>query len=560
MLAAAALAAALTGCGSGSTPGTTVDPASVVPASAPVYLGADVRPGGSEGANALAAGRSLTHQANPYTRLLAALRTPGSPALDYGRDVAPWLGPHAGIFFTSTDSAGSLLPLVEAGLLGSSPAGATFPFTTASAQGAIVLDTRDAAKARAFVDQQAARAGAARTSSGGVSYELTPSGIAFGLVDRFAVIGSDSGMRAVIETAHGGASLKAAAGYGRLAAAAPAGALAHLYVNPIQAGAKQPRAGSGVIAALAGSRETNISLVAGASSLDVYVDAGISAAASGTPGGLLASAAEGASAFDTLPSDSWLALGLGNLGQTLGGNVTGLRELAQLASGLSGSGTASTSTLSVGGLLQGLLKPLTVLAGSSAQARADFASWMGSGGVFASGTGLLELKAAVVIESHNPAASRSAVGKLAALLGQAGDTASRVQIPGTEAAVSVAVKGLPLSLDIAAGRDANGAARFVLGLGNASVTEALRPPGTLFSSATRSGASSALGEGINPSLVFAVPTLVALLEGVGLTEEPALARVIPYLRAITTVSGGGHQLGGDVERFKLAIALRPAGG
>jgi hypothetical protein len=250
---------------------------------------------------------------------------------------------------------------------------------------------------------------------------------------------------------------------------------------------------------------------------------------------------------------------LGNLGQTLAGNVTGLRELARLVTGATSAGT-STSTLSLSGLLQGLLTPLTVLASNSAQAKADFASWMGSGGVFASGTGLLELKAAVVIESHNPVASRNAVGKLGAELTKAGHTVTPVQIAGTEAAISVAVKGLPLSLDVAAGRDANGAARFVLGLGDASVTEALNPPSTLFSSETRSAAAGALGEGINPSLVFAVPTLVSLLEGIGLTEEPSLAKVVPYLRSITTISGGGHQLGGEVERFKLVVGLRPAGG
>ncbi len=60
--------------------------------------------------------------------------------------------------------------------------------------------------------------------------------------------------------------------------------------------------------------------------------------------------------------------------------------------------------------------------------------------------------------------------------------------------------------------------------------------------------------------MFAVPTLVALLEGVGLTEEPALAKALPYLRALTTVSGGGHRLGNGVERFKLDVGLRPAGG
>ena len=44
-------AAALAGCGSSShSNGTTADPAGVTPASAPLYLGATVRPGGSEAA------------------------------------------------------------------------------------------------------------------------------------------------------------------------------------------------------------------------------------------------------------------------------------------------------------------------------------------------------------------------------------------------------------------------------------------------------------------------------------------------------------------------------
>jgi hypothetical protein len=423
-----------------------------------------------------------------------------------------------------------------------------------------VLDTSDAAKARAFVERQAARAGAARAGFGGVSYQLSPSGIAFAMVNRFAVIGSNLAMHAVIATAHGGPSLRQAPGYSRLAAAGPAGALAHLYVNPRQEQGTREAKSAGALAALAGSRESNISLVAAPTALNLFVDA-VASAGTGTPGGLLASAAEGASAFDALPGDSWLALGLGNLGHTLSGNVTGLREISGLLTGLAGSGAgAGTSTLSVGGLLQGLLTPLTVLAGDSSQAKADFAAWMGSGGMFASGTGLLELKAAVVIESRNPAASRAAVGKLGALLAKAGESTTPAQIPGTEAAMSVAVRGLPLSLDVAAGRDAGGGARFVLGLGTASVTAALQPGSALFSSSTRSGAASALGEGIQPSLVFSVPTLVALLEGVGLTEEPALSKALPYLRAITTVSGGGHQLGGEVERFKLTVGLRPAGG
>ncbi len=101
---------------------------------------------------------------------------------------------------------------------------------------------------------------------------------------------------------------------------------------------------------------------------------------------------------------------------------------------------------------------------------------MGPGGVFASGSGLLELKAGVVIASSNAARSRAAVA-------QAGRGTQRARaiavapahIPGTEAAIGARLTGLPLVLDIAAGRAADGQPKFVLGLGEASVERRAAP-------------------------------------------------------------------------------------
>ena len=545
----------MAGCGGGGS-GTSADPAGAVPAAAPVYLGADVRPSGSEKSNALAAGRSITHQANPYTRLLQALQTPGSPPLDFGRDVAPWLGPHAGIFLSSLADTGSLLPLLQRGLLGASSSASAFPFGAHGAQGAIVLDTTDTSKASSFLNTQAARAGAHPSSYRGVAYQANSAGIAFGLVDRFAVIGSESGLHSVIDTTFGGAALTHAPSYSKLLAAAPTGALAHLYTNPTGAQERGSSQGAlGLLALLGGVRASNISVVPATGSLSLYADAAASAS-TGTPGGLLASGAEGARAFDELPSDSWLAVGLAHLGSTLGQDILGLRELAAVGAGLSGSGVAAaTGPLSLKGLIEGLIAPLSALGADTAQTKRDFTSWMGSGGVYASGSGLLELKGAVVIESKNPTLSRAAVSKLAALLRKAGNSTQAASIPGTDAAVAAKVSGLPVTLVIANGRDSAGETKFVLGLGEASVTGALNPSSTLASAASRNAAAAALGEGLQPSLLFEVPTLLSLLEGVGLTEDPTISKVVPYLHAIGTIAGGGHALGGEVERFKLTIGL-----
>ena len=75
--------AVVAGCSGSHTTGTAADPARAVPASAALYAGADVRPKGEKRTAALDAGRALTHQTDPYLRLLALLQTPGSPAPDF---------------------------------------------------------------------------------------------------------------------------------------------------------------------------------------------------------------------------------------------------------------------------------------------------------------------------------------------------------------------------------------------------------------------------------------------------------------------------------------------
>src|SRR4051794_32395830 len=232
---AALIAFLAAGCGSSSHPdGTEADPATAVPATAPLYLGATVRPSGDEQSGALAAGRALTGSENPYQRLLGALRTPGSPQLDYEHDVAPWLGPHAGLFALSLGSASSLLAPLTAALTGSGPI-APLPFSPHGLDGALVMDARDTGAARSFLSTQAKRAGAHASSYRGVSYEVSPGGVAFGLVGRFVVIGTEAGLRAVIGATQGESALSSAPGYSKLAGSAPDGAIAHLYASPGEA-------------------------------------------------------------------------------------------------------------------------------------------------------------------------------------------------------------------------------------------------------------------------------------------------------------------------------------
>ena len=101
--------------------------------------------------------------------------------------------------------------------------------------------------------------------------------------------------------------------------------------------------------------------------------------------------------------------------------------------------------------------------------------------------------------------------------------------------------------------------QFVIGIGESSVTAALNPSSTLASSASLANASAALGEGIKPSAIVGVPTLLSLLEGLGLTEDPSIAPLAPYLRAISSVYAGSRNLAGDAQRLRIVADLREGG-
>ncbi len=528
-----------------------------------------MRPSGAQKEAAQAAGQSLTQQRDPYLRLLSILQTPGSPRLDFGHDVAPWLGPHAGAFVTSLSTSGDLLtPLAQSLLQGSTPS--TYPFSSNGAQGALVLDTSDEEEARSFLDAQAKHAGAHSATYRGVSFQVTAAGLAFALVNHFAVLGSESGLHDVIDTTMGSSALVHASGYSKLAAAAPADALANVYANPSAAAAtaaagtadaQTGQASSSLLALFTGGHEANVSVVPSAKSIAVDADALASSSSSGSSSaGFLSPNPESALALGELPGESWLAVGLADVGKKLPQLAHALESFGSLGSVFAGAGPVVSSSLGLGPLLEALTKPLKVLGADNAQARHDFASWMGSAGIFASGSSLLELRAAVAIDSKDPALSQAAVTKLADQLRKQGASTVPASIPGTDAAIGVRVPGLPLVLDVANGRDSSGHTKFVLGLGENSITAALSPPSTMSNSPAYAAAAATLGEGIQPNVIVEFPTLVGLLEGIGLTEGPEIAPALPYLRAVTTLAGGGRALGGEIDRYRLVADLRQAAG
>jgi len=539
----AAGAIALTGCG-GSSSGTNADPASVTPASAPLYASIAVKPAGGPTGNAVSVARTLTHLSDPYGSLTQALLSTPHSRLDFKRDIGPWIGARAGVFVTSIDatslqaSAGSAQALLEGGLTAGMSALSAGAFASGT-QGAIVLDTSDVEGARSFLDARAHEQQAHTARYRGVSYQVAGSGLAEGIVDRFAVIGSEAALKSVIDTSLGAAAITSAPHY----ANAAENAIASVYLRPEAlikathgAGATSGAAISMLSPLLMGAQDASLSVTPSANSISLQGEIHSSGGSSSLFG------AEGARALGELPESAWLAAGAANVGANMGSALSLLHGIASIGT--------STVLASLGG--PSIEKLLDRITSPSAKLQQLFAGWAGRAGLYASGTGLFNLEGALVIDSKDAAASRAAVGKLGALLRSSGAIVAPATIAGTDAAISVKLQGFPAVLYVA-----DGNSKLIIGLGQTSITGALSPANTLSGSSSYSAAAAALGHGIQPSLIVEFPTLVGFLEGIGLAQSPPLSNLMGTLKSLGTLTAGSVSEPG-VQRFRAVLGLTPA--
>jgi len=362
----------LAGCGSsGSTGAPEPDPASVAPATAPLYVSAVVSPKGSLATDATSDARELTHLSNPFGSLLSTLEGEGKIRFSWS-EVKPWVGQRAGLVVTSIGGSRATVAALEKDV--SSGLGTAVKGTLGKSdiQAALILDAKDIANARSFVSTLGSHAGAHTSSYDGISYQVDSAGEAAATVGHFAVIGSETALKEVLATSAGGASLLHAPSYVKLTANVDPGSLANIYISPaallgsIHAPGKESAQGLSALRQLiANSQALYLSLIPSSNSIALDIDTLPGTHASGG-GGLLTSSAEGAQAMGELPAESWLAAGLGNVGVTLGSDVRAISGLASLLSTLGGSAASASEGASAGGfnvrgVLEGVLTPLQAL-------------------------------------------------------------------------------------------------------------------------------------------------------------------------------------------------------
>ncbi len=498
-----------TGCGGDSKPSGAADPANLVPASASAYLAITVRPEGQTKANAERVAKALlgTDALGQAALELLGTKAGGLRGLSFEKDVDPWLGNRVAVALTANDASENDLLLVAA--------------------------SRDDDKARDALEKSARLPGEATFRE--VDYRRAANGSAAGAVLKGAVVlGSERAVQGAIAAVADDSVLGGAARYSAAIGELPPEGVATAYLD-VSAVAE-------AIGGLLGGGETarllKPVLSAQGDVIAARVSAGrdeirIEAVGTGTGAGIAAVQAQGGAshAIRTLPADSWLALGISDVGKTVGVLLDGVAS----AGGLDAIGL---------NLVLSQIESSTGL-----NLRDDVLAWMGAGGLFVRGTRSGEVSGALVVRSKDPAATRRALRKLRRSLdGLPGGARPRpLAAAGADEGVVLTLGDLRLEL-AAAGE------RFVIAVGKGALAAAINPKAELKDAPGFKRAEQRLGDDLNAGFYVDLPQVADLIDRSGGGQDGA-SLLAGVLRRMTQVAGGGKQ-DGDVSRVRIVAGVK----
>lgn len=506
----------LAGCGGDSASGGD-GPAGAVPRDAAVYFEATVRPEGALREDALTAAGKVLGTPDPSARIeqLVGELLAGSdgPKLDYARDVEPWLGDKVGFW-------------VAGG--GSDP--------HEDARGAAILSATDTEAAQAAIDRAVESSGErfAERSYEGVDYKVDENGGAAGVVEDFAVVGSEAELKRTVDALEGSAALASDDRYTDAMGELEAERLAHFYFDTKalidQAVRRDPEAASQLEQLRRVLPIDRLGPVAGAFTADgerLAVDSVTSAAGGELFSRFGALTGTGSTPLlGELPGDSWVALGSPKLGDTA------KRLYEQFAGAFGGAAIAQRLRSELGIDLE-----------------QDVFSWIGDVAFFARGTSPKAVDGGAVIEVLDEERARSAFGKLIGVLQtRAGVTARPASVPGAETAFELRRPGMPKPVVAARSPD-----RVVIAYGAGAATAALSPGEKLAGGEAFGEARELLGDGYEPGFLLSMPSVVELVAAIS-GDDPGFERAGRYLEAFTVLASAG-KIEDDRARSRFAAGL-----
>ncbi len=495
-LAVAALAAV--GCGRDEAASTST---SLVPEGAVVYGEAQLQPGGDEqkAIDQLLAKFPGNLANGGIGDLIEKGLTESDAPISYDKDVKPWLGDDAAFFLIGRGSD------LE--------------------NGAALVATEDEDAARETLEKSF-EGKTEQKSYKDVDYLLGDDDTAAGVFDGYAVVGTERGIKAAIDTADGGGNLEDSKRYEDALAEASDDRLGLVYLN---------------LPALIDSDDTQALGVLGPSFQKLFEQPYVVTADA---------AADGVSFESTFPAE--IAKTLPFLGQ--GGGL--MPELP-------GDSWLAVGQPDIGGLIEGYIDVFAASAGGrdviEQQFQAatgldltdDVTSWMGEGALFVRGTSVAELNGALVVETSDPAATRRLIDRLRVLAQSdsvLGGDVSPLRLPGGGEGFTVRTDDVPQPIHVLLRDD-----RFVVAYGDAAAADALDPAETLGDTPDYQAAAASL-DGYEPSMYVAGAPVLALAESLGASSSPDWQMVRPYLEPITALVGGAKEESGRLSSaFKVFV-------
>jgi uncharacterized protein DUF3352 len=507
------LAALVVACGGGASDGDA-DPASAVPADAMVYAEVIVRPEGDLREDALAAAGKVLRTKDPQGKLREyldkAMAEQEETSLDYDKDIKPWLGERAGMWFTFR-SAQEEEPT------------ATF-----------VVDVTDSEAAMEAIRKAAKDSGDKLTKRtyNDVDYEVDGDKFGGGVVDdEFLILGFEPELKRSID-AQKGDSLADADRYKQGVDALTDDRLAHFFVD-----AKRI---FDVFAATAPNSQEleqfktilpwdKIPPIVGSFAADgdrLAIDIAVKGENLDQLGPVASQWGGGSSPLlQELPGDSWAALATPDYGQTL-------KESLNAYAGMLGGPAVKRQLQNQFGI----------------DLEADVLDWIGDVAFFVRGETIESLDAAAVIEVADSAKATRGFNKLIGLLqSAAGIRAKPTQVEGADAAFAVTDPSIPKPL-IAA----RSAERVVIAYGEEAARDAFAPASKFGESEVYAQAKDALG--MEPAMLLSMPSVLALVDAVG-GADAEFEQARPYLEAYDVIAYGTES-DDDEGRLRVIAGLK----
>jgi hypothetical protein len=500
-------AAILAGCG-GDSGGSSADvgPAAAVPANTPLYLDATVKPTGQAQTDAKAALQKVMDTANPGGKIVSLIedeaKSEGHP-INYQQDVAPWLGEKAGFFFT--------------------------PLSDDSDKGAAVVETTNPTAALAFARKAS---GATETTPppqtyNGVTYQADPSspGSVFGTVGDFLVEGHLDGFKAAVD-AENGDSLGDDSDFKDSLDQLPDNRLGTFYTVPKTlldsiGPAQFDQQSEAILEKTAGdSLEEPVAgaLTASANSFDLQFIGGSNGV--DTPESSL---------IADVPGDSWLAFGLGNLGDAAKRTLDQLKDAG------------------VPDLEEGIAQ-VQQATGASIDQLTDA---LGDAALYVRGTTEPTLNGALVIQTNDPDLTGRLLNQLQSLvqLGSRGGV-KPLQLSGGGTGFQINDPSqAPQPVEFAQQGD-----KLVIGYGANSAEQSLAPTQKLSDSPSFSSARGQVSD-LGTDFFLDLPKVFQLADATGAKSNPGYVQAKPYLDALTyLVTGSGSK--GDQAELKAVVGLK----